>query len=103
MRVGERVRVLEIGAEAYERQINDLVEEDEDTTAYVARLEEEYDKTMRPESGAELIEELADQGVIGAVAPRHFSFAGNQPDDEAVGARIRAEVAETAREHPIYR
>jgi len=25
--------------------------------------------------------ELADQGVIGAVAPRHFSFAGNQPDD----------------------
>ncbi|MGI9597763.1 MAG: PAC2 family protein [Acidimicrobiales bacterium] len=49
---------LEIGAAAYERQINDLVEEDEETTAYVARLEEEYDKSMRPESGAELIEEL---------------------------------------------
>jgi len=27
------------------------------------------------------LEELADQGVIGAVAPRHVSFAGNQPDD----------------------
>ncbi|MGB5759364.1 MAG: PAC2 family protein [Acidimicrobiales bacterium] len=49
---------LEIGAAAYERQINDLVEEDEETTAYVTRLEEEYDRTMRPESGAELIEEL---------------------------------------------
>ncbi|MEM7275427.1 MAG: PAC2 family protein [Actinomycetota bacterium] len=49
---------LEIGAAAYERQIDDLVEEDDETTAYVTRLEEEYDKTMRPESGAELIEEL---------------------------------------------
>lgn len=29
------------------------------------------------------LEELAEQGVIGAVAPRHFSFAGNQPDDVA--------------------
>ncbi len=49
---------LEIGAAAYERQINDLVGEDDETTAYVTRLEEEYDKSMRPESGAELIEEL---------------------------------------------
>lgn len=49
---------LEIGAAAYERQINDLVEEDDETTAYVARLEEEYDASMRPESGAELIEEV---------------------------------------------
>lgn len=49
---------LEIGAAAYERQINDLVSEDEETTEYVARLEEEYDRSMRPESGAELIEEL---------------------------------------------
>ncbi len=49
---------LEIGAAAYERQINDLVGEDEETTEYVARLEEEYDRSMRPESGAELIEEL---------------------------------------------
>lgn len=29
------------------------------------------------------LEELAAEGVIGAVAPRHFSFAGNQPDDVA--------------------
>ena len=27
------------------------------------------------------LEELAEQGVIGSVAPRHVSFAGNQPDD----------------------
>ncbi len=27
------------------------------------------------------LEELAAQGVIGSVAPRHVSFAGNQPDD----------------------
>ena len=29
------------------------------------------------------LEELASQGVIGRVAPRHVSFAGNQPDDVA--------------------
>ena len=29
------------------------------------------------------LDELAAQGVIGAVAPRHASFAGNQPDDVA--------------------
>lgn len=29
------------------------------------------------------LEELARQGVIGDVAPRHISFAGNQPDDVA--------------------
>ncbi|MGA1362110.1 MAG: glycine/sarcosine/betaine reductase selenoprotein B family protein [Ilumatobacteraceae bacterium] len=27
------------------------------------------------------LEELAADGVIGSVAPRHLSFAGNQPDD----------------------
>ena len=27
--------------------------------------------------------ELQEDGVIGRVAPRHFSFAGNQPDDVA--------------------
>ena len=26
------------------------------------------------------LEELAEQGVIGEVAPRHFAFAGNQPE-----------------------
>ncbi len=29
------------------------------------------------------LEELAAEGIIGAVAPRHLSFAGNQPDDVA--------------------
>jgi hypothetical protein len=29
------------------------------------------------------LEELAERGIIGAVAPRHISFAGNQPDDVA--------------------
>ncbi|MEZ5165400.1 MAG: glycine/sarcosine/betaine reductase selenoprotein B family protein [Acidimicrobiales bacterium] len=29
------------------------------------------------------LEELAAAGTIGAVAPRHLSFAGNQPDDLA--------------------
>ena len=29
------------------------------------------------------LEELAADGVIGRVAPRHVSFAGNQPDDVA--------------------
>lgn len=49
---------LEIGAAAYERQIGELVAEDEDTAEYVERLEEEYDKGMRPESTETLIEEL---------------------------------------------
>ncbi len=44
--------------------------------------------------------ELAADGTIGAVAPRHFSFAGNQPDDvatirldsgPAVAAELRAD------------
>ena len=29
------------------------------------------------------LEELAERGTIGAVAERHVSFAGNQPDDVA--------------------
>ena len=49
---------LEIGAAAYERQISELVAEDEETAEFVTQLEEEYDKGMRPESTAELIEEL---------------------------------------------
>ena len=43
------------------------------------------------------LEELAADGTIGAVAPRHASFAGNQPDDVAVirmdsGPRAAAEL-----------
>lgn len=48
---------LEIGAAAYERQITDLVNESEDTQAYVAQMEEAYDN-MSPDSSAALIEEL---------------------------------------------
>ncbi len=29
------------------------------------------------------LDELAEQGVIGSVASKHYSFAGNQPDDVA--------------------
>lgn len=43
------------------------------------------------------LEELATRGVIGAVAPRHVSFAGNQPDDVSTirldsGPRAAAEL-----------
>ena len=45
------------------------------------------------------LEELAEQGVIGRVAPRHFSFAGNQPDDVATvrmdtGPQVAAQLKE---------
>lgn len=44
------------------------------------------------------LEELEASGVIGAVAPRHASFAGNQPDDVATirldsGPRAAGELA----------
>lgn len=48
---------LEIGAAAYERQVSELVEENDETKAYVSQLEEAYD-SLDPESGAALIEEL---------------------------------------------
>lgn len=43
------------------------------------------------------LEEMAADGTIGAVAPRHASFAGNQPDDVATirldsGPRAAAEL-----------
>ena len=49
---------LEIAAAAYERQINDLVDDDDETRAYITQLEEQYDSSMNPESGEELIKEL---------------------------------------------
>lgn len=52
------VTALEIGSAAYERQIADVVAEDDDTLAYIAKLESEYDSSMRPESGAELVRDL---------------------------------------------
>ncbi len=49
---------LELGAAAYEQQIDKLINEDEETRAYVSQMEQAYDQSMSPESGAELIEEL---------------------------------------------
>ncbi|MEZ5407840.1 MAG: PAC2 family protein [Acidimicrobiales bacterium] len=48
---------LEIGAAAYERQISELVDDNDETRDYVAQLEAAYDSLM-PEDGASLIEEL---------------------------------------------
>jgi proteasome assembly chaperone (PAC2) family protein len=62
---------LEIGAAAYERQISQLVADDDDTTAYVRGLERQFDEEhpQYPDTGAEgsvLVEEverfLRDQG-----------------------------------------
>lgn len=43
---------------SYESQINELVNDDDETSAYVRSLEERYDESMTPESGDELINEL---------------------------------------------
>lgn len=45
-------------AEEYVQQIDALVDDDDETSAYVRQLEAQYDASMRPESTAELIEEL---------------------------------------------
>lgn len=45
-------------AEDYVSQIDSLVADDDETGAYVRQIEEQYDASMRPESTAELIEEL---------------------------------------------
>jgi proteasome assembly chaperone (PAC2) family protein len=48
---------LEIASAAYERQVNDLVAADDETTEYVATLEQRYDVGDEP-SGVSLIEEV---------------------------------------------
>lgn len=45
-------------AEEYTSQIDQLVADDDETADYVAQIEAQYDASMRPESTAELIEEL---------------------------------------------
>ncbi len=45
-------------AEDYVEQIDALVADDDETRDYVLQLEQQYDASMRPESTAELIEEL---------------------------------------------
>ena len=56
------------------------------------------------------LEELADRGVIGSVAERHFSFAGNQPDDlativhdsgPAVAAELKADAVDVVLLTPV--
>jgi D-proline reductase (dithiol) PrdB len=56
------------------------------------------------------LEELAARGVIGDVAPRHLSFAGNQPDDvstirldtgPAAAAALRADGVDVAILTPV--
>lgn len=49
---------LEIAASAYERQITDLVSEDDDTAAYIASLEEAFDDGGVEADPAALVEEV---------------------------------------------
>lgn len=50
---------LDIASAAYERQISALVEEDDDTVDWVARLEEEHDReSAQPSSAGSLVEEV---------------------------------------------
>ena len=49
---------LEIAASAYERQITELVSEDDDTAAYIARLEAAYDDDPVEPDPAALVEEV---------------------------------------------
>lgn len=57
LKLDMRTDELSDRAAEYERQITDLVADDDETRGYVAQLEEQYDATQ-PESTAELIEEL---------------------------------------------
>ncbi len=49
---------LEIAAASYERQVSELVADDDETRDYVATLEQAYDEQLSPEDGDELISEL---------------------------------------------
>lgn len=64
LRVPVATTDLEIAAAAYERQIDELVAEDDDTAAYVARLEETADEQA---AQAELSEGIADGDLIAEV------------------------------------
>lgn len=46
---------LEIAAAAYERQVTDLISDDEDTAEYVAELEAHYDSVDPPEDSADML------------------------------------------------
>ena len=49
---------LEIAAASYERQINELVDDDEETQAYVAALEQRHDEQLRQGEPSELVQEV---------------------------------------------
>jgi hypothetical protein len=49
---------LEISSAAYERQVTDVVADDEEMTEYLAQLEERYDATDGVPSPASLVEEV---------------------------------------------
>jgi proteasome assembly chaperone (PAC2) family protein len=49
---------LEIAAAAYERQVTELVEEDEETSDYVSQLEERHDADDEGTAGRSLVEEV---------------------------------------------
>ncbi len=49
---------LEIASVAYERQVSELVSEDEETMEFVAELEERYDSEERFASGESLVDEV---------------------------------------------
>jgi predicted ATP-grasp superfamily ATP-dependent carboligase len=49
---------LEIASASYERQINELVDDDEETQAYVASLEQRHDEELRTGEPSALVEEV---------------------------------------------
>jgi len=49
---------LEIASASYERQINELVDDDEETQAYVAALEQRHDEEADDEEPGDLVEEV---------------------------------------------
>jgi len=58
--LGEQVVTtdLQIAAASYERQINELVDDDEETQAYVAALEQRHDEQLGSAEPSELVEEV---------------------------------------------
>lgn len=58
--LGERIMTtdLEIASASYERQINELVDDDEETQAYVASLEQRHDEQLESGAPGDLVEEV---------------------------------------------
>lgn len=58
LEVGITTTDLEISSAAYERQVSEVVDSDEETADYVRSLEERYDDGDEPEDPASLVEEI---------------------------------------------